>query len=126
MRISDWSSDVCSSDLPGADRLRVGDRALEGCERSEYDLREASTQFDTPGRLACLELDRTTQRQGWPVQRPLPGEVLASVLAGSHPRRIQPRGALSPEQAARIPPFEERVDHPARLSHAGVPRLPPR
>src|SRR3546814_2174168 len=29
MRISDWSSDVCSSDLPGCDFLqhRVGDRA---------------------------------------------------------------------------------------------------
>src|SRR3546814_7541202 len=30
MRISDWSSDVCSSDLAGCRRLLAGDRAAQG------------------------------------------------------------------------------------------------
>src|SRR3546814_4808408 len=35
MRISDWSSDVCSSDLPGGERRHVGDQNQQQEEDAE-------------------------------------------------------------------------------------------
>src|SRR3546814_18571116 len=47
MRISDWSSDVCSSDLPEARLFRqpaiVGDEALAACRQRRLDHRMAAT-----------------------------------------------------------------------------------
>src|SRR3546814_1093774 len=54
MRISDWSSDVCSSDLPG--RLHVGDHRALGA-------RDGREQLALPGDLFTqqggLDLDRS-------------------------------------------------------------------
>src|SRR3546814_12840459 len=56
MRISDWSSDVCSSDLFGVERPRFGDRpatrggAEEGVEAARRGLLAAEL-FDQPGRI---------------------------------------------------------------------------
>src|SRR3546814_20100989 len=55
MRISDWSSDVCSSDLPG--NLRAANHC---CPPTEQDLRvrlpgpEEDRSGDPPGRDLCV------------------------------------------------------------------------
>src|SRR3546814_17553040 len=50
MRISDWSSDVCSSDLRGAQRVEVG------CAAVQQDVRLAS--HDAGGRARDVEQHR--------------------------------------------------------------------
>src|SRR3546814_14075747 len=50
MRISDWSSDVCSSDLTAAALKRLGFRPLE-ISHNYYDDLEA--RFDLPAELAA-------------------------------------------------------------------------
>src|SRR3546814_8166370 len=67
MRISDWSSDVCSSDLITVHRVRVRKRAPTPV-----------SQFDQPAVLASLHVRRTTllgQRR----QRSLAGALAAFV-----------------------------------------------
>src|SRR3546814_5909391 len=59
MRISDWSSDVCSSDLLLPVRLRGGDRVLGG-----------ALTWDTPARLAPFADDSTF------ADLTLPGDVM--------------------------------------------------
>src|SRR3546814_5231816 len=70
MRISDWSSDVCSSDLDVAlrvlrprvaqpcvdaviDRSRLGDRVA--LDRNAADQDEAAAAYDQIGRASCRE-----------------------------------------------------------------------
>src|SRR3546814_1713442 len=67
MRISDWSSDVCSSDLTGVVQLPVGaDRDLRGflcCGDFRFRYRSDEERWSAP-RLASLRC--------WPAQRGLP------------------------------------------------------
>src|SRR3546814_17432520 len=78
MRISDWSSDVCSSDLPGGVILHIG---LGDSERG-LDVRRATlqevtfigtytyTMTDFADTLAALAAERLGA-QGWVEPRPL-------------------------------------------------------
>src|SRR3546814_17867551 len=101
MRISDWSSDVCSSDLddvtpwvglPSGDKSRKREARRRPLER---------LAGETCRRLASLALQRGHAGWSlWPRGVPLPG----STCAGNCPARRMPRvflmeGAIGPEQA---------------------------
>src|SRR3546814_15069734 len=53
MRISDWSSDVCSSDLPGLDRLAV----------AELDVEQHLVVGQAGGAQPCIDLARGLEQQ---------------------------------------------------------------
>src|SRR3546814_7972345 len=57
MRISDWSSDVCSSDLDAAVdalKLRIGERVIEGEEREKEQARALYAKATANGQHAGL------------------------------------------------------------------------
>src|SRR3546814_11095931 len=56
MRISDWSSDVCSSDLPGAGPDPDGEEHLD-------------TEVTVPGNRAYASLALGVDHWGWPARR---------------------------------------------------------
>src|SRR3546814_19266088 len=63
MRISDWSSDVCSSDLPFADRRR--ELVLQGLQRQAVELRAAE-------RLRAQQVLRAGR---WLIEQVVAGEL---------------------------------------------------
>src|SRR3546814_14943303 len=73
MRISDWSSDVCSSDLEleHADRQRAEVFAQQRFARGDVESREAQLQV-APGDAPPPAQQRTQQRAQWRAQRALP------------------------------------------------------
>src|SRR3546814_4774880 len=59
MRISDWSSDVCSSDLPDMRKIVITDSSIR--EFSTYDgLTQAILDHDMPERTGTTVLDHYT------------------------------------------------------------------
>src|SRR3546814_4270339 len=76
MRISDWSSDVCSSDLPKLKRLKLSLRLLK--RRPKLDLSQrASASLGLNGLLSLIQSPSGRGRSGLP-------HVTGS---RSHPRR---------------------------------------
>src|SRR3546814_11200504 len=90
VRISDWSSDVCSSDLDAFDQFRIVD-----ADRA---------------RLFGHEAERRHPRLGIDLEQENAGEAMFVV-----PAKIGPRGALAAEQAVRfdretLPPLRDVID----------------
>src|SRR3546814_6778544 len=80
-RISDWSSDVCSSDLPGAQPLPVGNnrRRTERKEHS-YPQRRNRGGFHRHARS--------------PRQDPGPAAPAAAIRTGQYPRRLDRKSVV--------------------------------
>src|SRR3546814_16680376 len=55
MRISDWSSDVCSSDLDGASDTVIIHQVLHYAQQPELVIREAARVLDSHGRLLIAD-----------------------------------------------------------------------
>src|SRR3546814_6999856 len=64
MRISDWSSDVCSSDLPTYGGSMRGDIADQAPRRSVTDVRGAGNRLDTPCRRLHVQC-RVAKKGAW-------------------------------------------------------------
>src|SRR3546814_18452111 len=107
MRISDWSSDVCSSDLTGVASLDLGSSALvtdagaiRGLELDRLEVLDLSALLDALGiSLADLPLDIVVglvDQLGLPLPAGLsPDALLASIdapLADTGPARTQVSG----------------------------------
>src|SRR3546814_16388072 len=60
MRISDWSSDVCSSDLPGA--VRFGKAVQEDQRRGVFRPHVDDVEFDPGRKLSALLFEITDHR----------------------------------------------------------------
>src|SRR3546814_19117066 len=100
MRISDWSSDVCSSDLRA--RLR-GERAREG--------RRGAGAEEQPGRDGTRTNGvQTESHREYPVV-PHAGTHVPYCVVPAHRPRGPMRSAL-PEAAAPVPPDTEPVTPP--------------
>src|SRR3546814_17318593 len=81
MRISDWSSDVCSSDLPENTMTAFANAARLGVDELEMD-----TQLTADGELVVIHddtLDRTTNCSG-----SVGAMTLADIEARSEERRV--------------------------------------
>src|SRR3546814_12376262 len=104
MRISDWSSDVCSSDLEAQDRVRLGQHATV----VELDRRHRAGRADAQERLApALALEDAhvlgAMRQPEVVQQlaHLPGVLRGQVVVqGQHGRHSAWKAAGSTATAA--------------------------
>src|SRR3546814_7567987 len=53
LRISDWSSDVCSSDLGAAGPTRARETGLQGCCARNARQRRPAGDDDAPPRTSC-------------------------------------------------------------------------
>src|SRR3546814_2535133 len=101
MRISDWSSDVCSSDLigerqPGA-ALRFGHQCVEksrGFDRVPQRRRVAACLDGAHDRRSAGALEQSLERR----------EKFGSV----HQRSPSPR-AMMPRKISRVPPRSEKL-----------------
>src|SRR3546814_12694318 len=62
MRISDWSSDVCSSDLPGGDLLQELRQGIDGDTVLAGDLAQREQAFLDLLQAAAVELHRARRR----------------------------------------------------------------
>src|SRR3546814_8958160 len=71
-RISDWSSDVCSSDLEGADR-RMGLVALELAERIQVGILVVEADDKADGNRIVLQMVHKRPAIGSGIQRPAGG-----------------------------------------------------
>src|SRR3546814_13055718 len=115
MRISDWSSDVCSSDLPPSGR--PADR---------WDRRGAGWQHDRPDRaqpVAWRLLRRARESEYWGFRQPAPDLPCHRRGAAGDGRRpdLAPGDAEGASQGMADPPPARRVAyHMARLT----PRAP--
>src|SRR3546814_6668891 len=79
MRISDWSSDVCSSDLLGQHRFQLGIQGLFGIHRGElaHRLRKLGAILLVSGRhRLALGVERRFGALAQIVRQPLPTEGL--------------------------------------------------
>src|SRR3546814_16414042 len=92
MRISDWSSDVCSSDLRGAQRVEVG------CAAVQQDVRLAS--HDAGGRARDVEQHHVEAVAGRfvPPRIGVGGVGRAQVRVGAD---AQPREGVAPRSEER-------------------------
>src|SRR3546814_7282266 len=114
MRISDWSSDVCSSDLPRSVALAHGDNAVlreTGAQLAAY-FTGALQAFDLP-----LKPIRTAfQREVWSTLAEIPyGETWSY---GDVARRIGKPQAVRAVGAARSDDHTSALQSLMRLSHA--------
>src|SRR3546814_9314199 len=94
MRISDWSSDVCSSDLLKAIVARGGEQQLQGSGGGMIDVAniEAAPSVDTNQTMGLQQLAAPEQQSASPQQQQ-PGVGMAS-----DPTVLQQGGASSPVQ----------------------------
>src|SRR3546814_3929789 len=91
MRISDWSSDVCSSDLRGVEALRCGFQ--EAFPPAAADPEHAGVSFPIPHSRFRPSGLRPLPLVVFPLQDP-PGDEAVHRLAGGEPGFAQPGGAL--------------------------------
>src|SRR3546814_11664869 len=87
MRISDWSSDVCSSDLADAGKVRTGSQIeiLAGDRRSVARVDFVSPILDETTRLASVIAVIDNRAGQWRVGKPV---TAAIQLAGSGPASL--------------------------------------
>src|SRR3546814_3801443 len=106
MRISDWSSDVCSSDLRGAQRVEVG------CAAVQQDVRLAS--HDAGGRARDVEQHHVEAVAGRfvPPRIGVGGVGRAQVRVGAD---AQPREGVA--HAFEALPVEDRKSTRMNSSH---------
>src|SRR3546814_15082942 len=88
MRISDWSSDVCSSDLPGSSKTGSGDGVERGRNTAQHRRIAGGTRDGSFG-----ELDQRHDTEGR--RQPL------QALCGDSPVRIAARAAHQVGQITR-------------------------
>src|SRR3546814_10234463 len=103
MRISDWSSDVCSSDLAGQDERRTPDQAASGHGRHSQRGRP-SNRDEKPN----AHQDRSK------VQADEPREIPPSRLLCQHPIGV-PHGTTMPDSACAIAEMIRSEEHTSEL-----------
>src|SRR3546814_19117330 len=109
MRISDWSSDVCSSDLPPAPR-RGGQERGVGLDQDPVGRGEGQGLAQ---RIRVLERDRSREREVRTAVQALAGEGCVTGEAVHHPTL---RGSLLVEDAEHVIVGVAIVDHQERKS----------
>src|SRR3546814_14831015 len=122
MRISDWSSDVCSSDLA------VGDSVRRACDAgADFIATPENVLVMEPRRAIVLETaEEEAVHRGVAGFRELARETGAWLLAGSRtvkvePERVANRSVLFDPQGGNVPRYGKmqmfHVDLAARDSH---------
>src|SRR3546814_11027822 len=102
MRISDWSSDVCSSDLP-ASEVYVRNKGIQtreaGMRSDEIKLRETTIQAELRAVVQTLNADPAVD--GILVQMPLPKQIdTQAIIAAIDPAKDV--DGLHPVNAGRL------------------------
>src|SRR3546814_6814976 len=106
MRISDWSSDVCSSDLNEADSKRFRQTVRETMQIVSAVYPNANV--DLSGRKVVLHPSHA------PMERKLVGPHLR--LVDSHPAKTAPRSSVSKAAAkAKLDSAERSEEHTSEL-----------
>src|SRR3546814_16725095 len=113
MRISDWSSDVCSSDLKAGDPLVIADRPHPAPRRPRLRAQAGDRVIGGP---ACGKIDRFHPRGG----REQVQVMIVQARAHRPPPRVTFGALATPLRSARPHPAPPAADAPPP-----APRTPP-
>src|SRR5699024_12105997 len=92
----DWSSDVCSSDLPLITSIEFSDRSVIPLTRLEWRTTTESNQPTRRGRPVVVPYSRTTSRMWWPYSSYISVGMLPSQNSDVYALLIQTTFLLCP------------------------------